>query len=74
MPMSYNLRVGTPDTTNDAPAHISGTRQGNSPPTTDPGIQKVDGGRLRVTARRSTGINPDARNPITPGAPNLSPA
>lgn len=73
MPNSYNLRVGPPDTTNDAPAHIPGTRQGNSPPTRDPGITRV-GGQLKTNARRSTGINADARNPITPGAPNLSPA
>jgi hypothetical protein len=73
MPISYNLRVGEPDTTNDAPAHMRGVRQGNSPPTTDPGMTN-EGGRLRITARRSTGINPEARNPITPGAPVLPPA
>ena len=72
MPTSYNLRVGEPDTSPDAPAHIPGVRQGNSPPTTDPGI-KNEGGRLRVTARRSTGVSPEARNPITPGAPVLPP-
>ncbi len=74
MPISHNLRVGTPDTTNDAPSHIRGTRQGNSPVTKDPGIENVGGGKVKSNARRSTGINADARNPITPGAPNLSPA
>jgi hypothetical protein len=28
---------------------------------------------LKVTARRSTSINPENRNPITPGAPVLPP-
>lgn len=73
MPISYNLRVGQPDTTHDAPSHVSGTRQGNSTVVKDPGISKV-GGKLKTNARRSTGINAAARNPITPGAPNLSPA
>lgn len=73
MPISYNLRVGTPDTTPDAPSHTPGTRQGNSPPELDPGFVRTERG-LRATARRSTGIGPEARNPITPGAPNLSPA
>ena len=73
MPISYNLNVGTPDTTPDAPRHVPGTRQGNSPPGLDPGFRKV-GDRLLATARRSTGINPQSRNPITPGAPNLPPA
>jgi hypothetical protein len=72
MPISYNLRVGTPDTTPDAPSHQLGVRQGNSPPSLDPGHELV-GGRLKVTARRATGIAPEARNPITPGAPVLTP-
>jgi hypothetical protein len=73
MPISYNLRVGTPDTTPDAPSHVLGVRQGNSPPSLDPGFIEVGGGRLKVTARRSTSINPENRNPITPGAPVLPP-
>jgi hypothetical protein len=72
MPISYNLKVGTPDTTPDSPAHVPGVRQGNSPRALDPGFVKV-GTLLRGTARRSTGINPEQRNPITPDAPNLSP-
>ena len=73
MPISYNLKVGSPDTTPDSPAHVAGTRQGNSPPVRDPGHQITEGGRMKVTAQRSTGIDPDRRNPITPGAPNLPP-
>ena len=73
MPVSYTLKVGTPDTTPDSPSHIPGVRQANSPPVLDPGFVKI-GTTLRATARRSTGINPERRNPITPGAPNLPPA
>jgi hypothetical protein len=73
MSISYNLKVGSPDTTPDAPSHTPGVRQGNSPPTVDPGFEKTDSG-LKGTARRSTGISPKNRNPITPDAPNLSPA
>jgi hypothetical protein len=73
MPISNNLMVGTPDTTPDAPSHTPGTRQGNSPAVKDPGFERV-GNRLKATARRSTGINARLRNPITPDAPNLSPA
>jgi len=73
MPVSYNLKVGTPDTTPDSPSHITGVRQGNSPPALDPGFVKI-GPTMRATARRSTGINPVRRNPITPDAPNLPPA
>jgi hypothetical protein len=73
MPISYNLRVGKPDTTPEAPSHSPGVRQGNSPPKLDPGFKKM-GSRLFATARRSTGISPESRDPITPGAPNLPPA
>jgi len=72
MPISYNLIVGQPDTTPDAPSHVPGVQQGNSPPALDPGFEKTGAG-LRATARRSTGINPENRNPVTPGAPNLPP-
>jgi hypothetical protein len=73
VPTSYNLKVGNPDTTPDAPSHVPGVQQGNSPPMLDPGFKKI-GSALRGTGRRSTGINPKDRDPITPDAPNLSPA
>jgi hypothetical protein len=73
MPISYNLKVGTPDTTPDAPSHTPGVRQGNSPRAVDPGLTETGAG-LKGSGRRSTGINPKERNPITPDAPNLSPA
>jgi hypothetical protein len=72
VPISYNLKVGTPDTTPDSPSHTPGVRQGNARSSNEPGIEKIDG-RLKITARRSTSIDPQRRNPITPGAPNLPP-
>jgi hypothetical protein len=73
VPTSNNLKVGKPDTKPDSPSHVPGVQQGNSPPVLDPGFKKI-GQALRGTGRRSTGINPGQRNPITPDAPNLSPA
>jgi hypothetical protein len=46
---------------------------GNAPRKDDPGFKRI-GNQLKALARRSTGINPEARNPITPDAPNLPPA
>ena len=75
------IRVGKPDTKPDAPAHTPGVRQGNEPGGTDadPGLMEtgeIGAGRpsMRSTARRSTGINPEKRNPIDPNMPNLPPA
>jgi hypothetical protein len=67
-----DITVGKPKVRLDAPAHIPGVGQGNRE-----GAYQRQPGHLpddRSTARRSTGINPDARNPILPGMPNLSPA
>ena len=75
-----NLRVGKPDTTPDAPSHVQGVNQGNA----SGGDQDLDHEqtgetrpgrpRARARARRSTGINPGAREPIHPDSPTLSPA
>jgi len=65
------IRIGRPRTSPDAPAHVSGLRAGNSP-----GNYESSPGHLpdgRSTARRSTGINPGASDPILPEMPNLSP-
>jgi hypothetical protein len=74
------IRVGKPDTTHDAPAHTPGIKQGNEPGGTDadPGLEEtgeVGAGRPSMvsTARKSTGINPEQRNPIDPNSPNLPP-
>jgi hypothetical protein len=67
-----NVRIGTPDTAPDAPAHVPGTSQGNSR-----GNYEKQPGHLpdgRSTAARSTGINPKGHEPIDPSMPNLSPA
>ena len=75
-----DIRVGKPDTTHDAPAHTPGVRQGNEPGGTDadPGLYETGEtgmGRptAKSTARKSTGINPEKRNPIDPNSPNLPP-
>ncbi|HZR98256.1 MAG TPA: hypothetical protein VFE37_06100 [Chloroflexota bacterium] len=67
-----NVRVGKPDTTPSKSAHTAGVREGN-----EPGSYEREPGHLpngRATARRSTGINPQNRNPIDPSMPNLPPA
>jgi hypothetical protein len=67
-----NLKVGRPDVTPDLPSHVPGVKQGNSKgnyerqPGHDP-----DG---TSDARRSTGVNPERRDPIDPRMPNLPPA
>ena len=70
--MMDNVKTGKPDVTHDAPAHTPGVKQGNSAGSYDSQDgHKADG---RSTARRSTGINPEGREPIDPSMPNLSPA
>ena len=56
----------------DMPAHTPGINQGNAK-----GNYEKQPGHLpdgRSTARRSTGVNADKREPIDPRMPNLSPA
>ena len=76
-----NIRVGKPDTKPDISAHTHGVSQGNKPGGTasEPGLEQtgeVGAGRpsMRSWARKSTGINPEKRNPIHPDSPNLPPA
>jgi hypothetical protein len=66
------IRTGRPQVRTDTPAHTRGVDAGNSR-----GNYEKQPGHLpdgRSTSRRSTGINPAARDPIEPGMPNLSPA
>jgi len=66
------LRLGKAHTSTDAPGHVRGTKSGNST-----GNYESQAGHLpdgRSTAARSTGINPDQREPIDPRMPHLSPA
>ena len=74
-PERSQIRVGKPDVSPTLASHTRGVREGNRPHRFehDPGIIE-DGLTARGTARRSTSINPDARNPIDPRMPNLSPS
>jgi hypothetical protein len=55
----------------DVSAHTPGIKQGNA----KGNYEKQEGHKPdgRSTARRSTGINADAMEPIDPSMPNLSP-
>lgn len=65
------IKLGRRDAKVDASAHTPGIRQGNAPG----GYERQKGHKAdgSSTAARSTGINPDARDPIDPRMPNLSP-
>jgi hypothetical protein len=64
------LKAKVPKT--DKPTHVKGIPQGNAPGNYDSMRGHLPDGRS--TAERSTGINPDKRDPIDPRMPNLSPA
>jgi hypothetical protein len=55
----------------EKPAHVKGTKAGN----TTGNYEKQQGHRPdgTSTAERSTGVNPQAEQPIDPRMPNLSP-
>jgi hypothetical protein len=65
------IRVGKPDVSPDTPAHVAGIRQGNATGNYEKQVGHLPDGRS--TARRSTGVNPSAHDPILPAMPNLSP-
>jgi hypothetical protein len=77
-----NIRVGKPDVKMDAPSHTKGIHQGNEsggiehndPAFHDAGERGAGRPSARSNARRSTGIDPESKNPIDPNSPNLSPA
>jgi hypothetical protein len=65
------IKAGKPDVRPDLPAHTPGVMSGNSR-----GNYEKQEGHLpdgRSSAKRSTGVNPDAMEPIDPSMPNLSP-
>lgn len=70
--MKDNLPVGRSDVSLTAPSHINGVHQGNEPGA----YEQMEGHRPdgTATARRSTGINPDSREPIMSEMPRLTPA
>jgi hypothetical protein len=72
-----NVKVGKAQVKPTAPAHTAGVKRGNARGNSEKeaGIKTApDRLSARATARRSTGINADARNPIDPRMPNLPPA
>jgi hypothetical protein len=66
------LGSGPPFKGTSAPTHVKGITEGNAPGNYEkmPG-HNPDG---TSTARRSTGVRPEAEEPIDPSMPNLSPA
>ena len=76
-----NIRVGRAQGQQSGSAHVPGVKQGNAPARGNrTGIEREAGlhagpdGGARATARRSTGINAKAHNPIDPRMPNLPPS
>jgi hypothetical protein len=65
------IRVGRARTKPATPTHVPGTRRGNARGNYEDSRGHLPDGRS--TARRSTGIDPEHRNPILPEMPNLSP-
>jgi hypothetical protein len=67
-----NVRVGKAQGRPAASSHQAGVKRGNARGNfeKEAGVIAVADG-ARATARRSTGINPEARNPIDPRMPNL---
>ena len=75
-----DIRTGKPDTQPDKPAHTKGVNAGNEPGgvEADPGLYftgERGAGRpsVKATMRKSTGINPEKRDPIDQNMPNLPP-
>jgi len=67
----HGIRVGPSKAKPTTPTHVRGTRTGNARGHYEDSPGHLPGGRS--TARRSTGINPDRRDPISRQMPNLSP-
>jgi hypothetical protein len=65
------IRVGKPDVSPDLPAHTPGVAYGNARGNYEKQRGHEPDGRS--TAKRSTGVNSDAMEPIDPSMPNLSP-
>jgi hypothetical protein len=65
------IRTGKADIDTQSLGHTAGVRQGNS----TGNYESMDGHLPdgRATSERSTGINPNAANPIDPRMPNIPP-
>ena len=69
--MAQELKVGHADVAPDTAAHTHGVKEGNATGNYTRQLgHRPDG---RSTAKRSTGINPRAHDPILATMPNLSP-
>jgi hypothetical protein len=66
-----NLKVGRPDTVQDAPAHTPGVNQGNAKGNYESTAGMLPDGRR--TAESVTGVNPSAHGPIDKRMPCLPP-
>jgi hypothetical protein len=68
----FEIKAGKADVDTQALGHTPGVKSGNS----KGNYEKQDGHRPdgKRSARASTGVNPDAHEPIDPRMPNLSPA
>lgn len=66
------IKFGRAQVTSDLPSHVPGVNEGNA----KGNYEKMEGHRPdgTSTARRSTGINARAEEPIDPSMPNLSAA
>jgi hypothetical protein len=70
--VTEHLKLGKADVKHDDPSHVAGIKSGNAKGNYEKQAgHKPDG---RSTAKRSTGINAGAAEPIDPSMPNLSPA
>jgi hypothetical protein len=72
MAVIAGVRVGKADIEPSVPSHTPGVRMGNEPGSME--RQHGISANGRATAARSTGINPQHKNPIDPNMPVLTPA
>lgn len=72
---TVHVTTGKQDVRLTAPSHVRGVRQGNVPDRNRRReLAQLGGGQgLRARGRRSTGINPEDREPIDPEMPTLTP-
>ena len=70
-PQRGAIQVGKPDTKPSAPSHTRGVAEGNEG---RGGARRAGPRPVCAAADRSTGIRPEARLPIDPRMPNLTPA
>jgi hypothetical protein len=67
----YEVKAGKPDVDTQSLGHTPGVKSGNSKGNYDKQVGHEHDGKR--SARASTGVNPEAHEPIDPRMPNLSP-